>query len=856
MRRGNLQLVMLSVVLAAMLLAGCSQDKSNRIIDPSGEVPQPKIGVFKGRLDFGQPGPGLPRAIVMMARVTDPACESIYEKIEVIGTHSGWAEGTSPTLTYMGACVWMDTLTVPSGDWAWKFRTDDDWEASPDYATNGESDDDGLENTLGLNSGDLKTTLTAQQAGFLVCTLTEATDPARYKFEKIDVATATFSSTDDGSFEIRELELGTYNVVIRAPGFFPRVMEGVTLAGAPIDLGDVTMVSAAGAITGMITYENPPDPLPTSTINVRSAGEPDIVTSVEGQGSFTITGLETGTYDLEVRAPGYSPKFVTDVSFVNGENIDVGTVHLLPGCSSDFSTIQMIGEFNGWDISTAPHLTQIEGCIWSADIEFDGSSFFFKFITDGNWDNPEDFGSSTQDQVDIPGSFTAEKVSGGDTALEAIVAAPGTYTLTLDETQDPVVVTALPAGSGGTTGGIKGVLDYQGITGMPAIPARIAVIDGGMQVASTTADSLTGAFQIRNLTEDSYTVVISALCYENEQIPVVVPNYTVDLGTIPLQPGPSPHNSISLAGSFNGYDTGATMTEAPQCIWSYTPSSPLPVGIYDFLFVTNGVFFFPSDYGQTTGIILTVPAGETAASTVELVDGLATIRIQVEQEDRYRFVLDERTQRFSVSSASAGGTGSATGIVTFERFPSAPFPVVNVTAYDGAIAVVTTTSSSETGSFTIEGLVPGTYKIVASAGCFSDVELDGVQVGVDLVDIGAGSLKLDSGPSAFSSMSVAGDFNGFALDALMTVGADCVWLYETPDSIEVGTHLFKFVTNGQLDSPPDYGGDESTVVIAPGSGAVEVVSGSNTNIRIEVIEKRRYRFILVEWNRTFQVIAR
>jgi hypothetical protein len=479
----------------------------------------------------------------------------------------------------------------------------------------------------------------------------------------------------------------------------------------------------------------------------------------------------------------------------------------------------------------------------------------FKLLTDGNWGDPPDFGGDEAVTIPIPGEFEVIEIEGGTgNAIKVEMTQPGDYAFRLDLTQSPAVLSALPVGS--VVQGLQGTIEFEGTSRVPWIPARVLVFDGGRQVASTLSDS-TGKFQVRGLDPDTYTVMVSAICFQQASQTVTVGEGAFPRLTFNLQPGPSPHSTMSVAGSFNGYSTAETMDEVEECVWFYEASAPLTPGTHDFMFVTNGFFSFPPDYGSLRDTVYMAMPGETLDAPADLVDETgATIRFQVDTAEPYWFIFNERTQYFMMAPTSVPGPGGITGTVTFESIPSAPFPAASVTAYQGAIGVETTTSDTETGEFTFRGLAPGTYRVVAGAGCFNDAEVSDIQVGIEMVELPMGSLQLSAGPSGFTSISVAGDFNGFATDALMTNPTGCIWFYDTPDSIEAGIHLFKFVTNGVFDTPPDYGGDESTTYDVPGSGEVQVVTGGGTNIKINVSEKRKYRFVLDERQRQFQIIAR
>lgn len=141
---------------------------------------------------------------------------------------------------------------------------------------------------------------------------------------------ASVDADADGGFLLTDLPVGTYELVVSAPGYHRyeadagvRVQEGTTSSLDPITL-DVRS-TPTGSVTGSVS---PPDA--GATVTALLGGVPAASTGVSPEdGGFRLDGLEPGTYTLSVTASGYGSAQVEDVA-VQGEDVtDVGSVTLV-----------------------------------------------------------------------------------------------------------------------------------------------------------------------------------------------------------------------------------------------------------------------------------------------------------------------------------------------------------------------------------------------------------------------------------------------------------------------------------------------------------------------------------------------
>jgi len=112
--------------------------------------------------------------------------------------------------------------------------------------------------------------------------------------------------------------------------------------------------------------------------------------------------------------------------------------------------------------------------------------------------------------------------------------------------------------------------------------------------------------------------------------------------------------------------------------------------------------------------------------------------------------------------------------------------------------------------------------------------------------------------SAFSQIQLAGTFTSPAYDLTqspaMTSLGDCHW--QVTRHFEPGSYLCKFVTNGALDSPPDYGGDDTTSRPIPGGPYPTMpATGPGHAILLQVMNPDDYTFTLDESDQTWSATA-
>jgi hypothetical protein len=648
--------VLALLVAIPLLLLACDESARESILDPPGGSSE-----LIGTLTFdGQGGPDLPEALVFALEAYNTACATDFSTIHILGTFNDWNPElwtTDPGMENLGGCTWVDEIELPVGALEWKFVTDGGW--NNDYVSAGEAGLSG--NTQRVADGGDNLQAEVVQGDAYIALLFEGTSPPSYVIATEEEAPIARSSTATGSFSLANLPAGTYEVIIRADGYLDTHVSGVTLDGKQgVDLGTIDVTSSSGALSGLVAFSDSPSPLPTATIRILPAGGSSVIASdtTDATGAFAIGGLATGAYDVEASAPGYLDELVTDVEFVNGQDTDVGTITLDPGCSSAYTSMDIPGDFNEWTPSSG--MTEIEACLWAdtLTVTFEGDSvdMFMKFRTNQSWSDP-DFGTCTSESDVHPlvdGVVTGDVclVSAG-MALAVRFYESGDYEFQLNEALQTFQITLLEDIPRGT---ILGSVDYEDEPETPPTATITARPDGSTQMAGQTTTDAAGDFSLE-LQTGLYDLTIAANGYVSgsvEDVEVVLDTET-DIGAVTLVPQgcqPTDRIEVMLADPATpGTWSPSPMTLIAGCAWADT----VTVAAADTLnleFRTNEFWGQPQDYGACDGApTYEFTAGEVSGTTC-LVGSFGTpgpaLSVAFPASGDYRFELDEETLSFRI----------------------------------------------------------------------------------------------------------------------------------------------------------------------------------------------------------------
>lgn len=291
-----------------------------------------------------------------------PGCRSVATTIHILGAFNGWDETlwqTDPGMTQVGNCEWRDTLSIfpyyvplPGGFFPeFKFTTDRDYDATPDYVLCFERLDEyaNLSGPVCLMSGGPNLFL-----------------PAVYS-------------------------AGRYEIVLDE--------DSLRFHGALLE-------EFTARIGGTLFFEGNPSPRPAATVSVYGAGDDLLLaraTSSTSNGTFFVEDLDGGTYDLRIAAPGFLDEALTSIAVLDGEVVIVEPDTLAEGCTSAFNVIRVVGDFNGWNTSI-PSMTQVSPCVWADTLSVPESGLctYLKFRTAEDW-GANDYGGCEPENPTCPG---------------------------------------------------------------------------------------------------------------------------------------------------------------------------------------------------------------------------------------------------------------------------------------------------------------------------------------------------------------------------------------------------------------------------------------------------------------------
>lgn len=332
-----------------------------------------------------------------------PGLAFAFDSIHILGSFNGWDESlwtSDPGMTRVAASVWADTvgifpLQVQQGYQAMKFVTDRAWDSPPDYV-------------LCPDRLDEYAALTGP-----VCPIPNGLDIV---------------------------------MLATTPGYYETTLDETAL------LYEARLVAPfTGRITGRLEFlagNAARGVLPVADVQTyRTGAGSDLLVAVDRSskvdGAFAVDSLAGGSYFLVIRALGYVEEVVPGLSLADGGSTDAGTVRLTPGCTTRWSLVQVVGDFNGWNEST-PGMTQVESCIWEDTLSVEAGCYYMKFRTDGAWGL--DYGTCTgQDpNCGVPLSGDTCLVDGESALGKFEIPSTGNWIFRLDEAQSRYAIQPAP----------------------------------------------------------------------------------------------------------------------------------------------------------------------------------------------------------------------------------------------------------------------------------------------------------------------------------------------------------------------------------------------------------------------------
>ncbi|WP_270182938.1 carboxypeptidase regulatory-like domain-containing protein [Alkalihalobacillus sp. CinArs1] len=561
----------------------------------------------------------------------------------------------------------------------------------------------------------------------------------------------TFVANSDGTFFISALQPGQYNVNATAPSYTANTASASVIAGAtetvtiPLQLLPATLT---GRVTNTATGEGITGAVLTFTT---SEGLP-IATSISGlNGEYIVENIPAGTVVLSVNATDFGAKSLTTV-------VEPGEVKTL-----NVDLEQSLGFLTGY-ITNIDTGEAISGAVILIN------------------ENGEQIATITSDES---GQFLTEGLSPGN--YQAVVAAEGFTSRTASFSIEPNETTVLSFALSPIPGTITGrITNFN--TGSPISGSTIVIREqspSGPVIATTTTNS-NGEYIVNTLSASTYTVIASAEDFGAAEATTIVgrgETKTVDIKLIP-DPGAiqgtirNANTGLELSGItvelFNqdGMLVFTTNTDE-NGFYQFTELEALQYRVVtrnpDFqtqeigVIVTSGDteivnINLDSNPGSITGTIVDadtntrlVGAEVTAFFAQDLVpiatattNGLGEYTISGLVPGTYTIVANAvgYTENSTGSTVSANATtltnlsltgipASLSGTVLDENGQPLKNAVVKIIDVNGV--VIGTSAVDENGNYSIGGLKPGTYRILASAPGTSAPDVGSASTGVSLV---------------------------------------------------------------------------------------------------------------------------
>ncbi len=254
------------------------------------------------------------------------------------------------------------------------------------------------------------------------------------------VADTLSLTTGETSYMFEDLIDGVYDLLFESDGYVSSLLPGVEfIAGEETNVATVTL-ERSGGLAGSYTFDVAPDPVPAVTFEVREAGDSVVIASGiadSATATFLVEGLNPGQYDVLVSARTFQDVVVEGVTVFAGQTTPIGEVTLagVP-CESEFSAIQVLGEFNDWNLPGVPSMIQVESCVWVDTMVIGHGCYLMKFVTDGGFDSPADYGTCTGEDNTCSVALSGDicSITGFGTALGKLnFTESGTYEFRLDE---------------------------------------------------------------------------------------------------------------------------------------------------------------------------------------------------------------------------------------------------------------------------------------------------------------------------------------------------------------------------------------------------------------------------------------
>jgi len=399
--------------------------------------------------------------------------------------------------------------------------------------------------------------------------------------------------TDEfGHLEVDGLENGTYSLTAISDEKAVRI-ENIKIVGRSVHLKTIRM-KPVGSISGQALLEGASD---HSEIHVFIPGT-SFAAFTDSEGSFTISNVPEGTYDLKASKENYGTISLSEVAVESGKDLNIGSVELASTVGSVSGTVTLEGTSNYAGI-----LVWLRTNAGTADVTTTSEAGEYTFV---------DIPVGTYDLVAAMPGYIAQKWA---------------VTISVGQNEQELKVLKINSATGKLTGTVTldNIDDYTGIL----------VGLAGTQYMAVTGSS--GAYTITEIPEGTYTVFMKAEGYKTkhfENIQITAGESTTLDGTLDAAArtklgsivgtacytDKSEHAGISVKVEGTDIPLAGTDTNGGFII------SNVPAGTYTLLFTQ-------ANYTTVTRMGVVVPPWDTVfIRAVEMVPPFGTIKGEVHLE--------------------------------------------------------------------------------------------------------------------------------------------------------------------------------------------------------------------------------
>jgi hypothetical protein len=553
--------------------------------------------------------------------------------------------------------------------------------------------------------------------------------------------TVTATTGADGSYTITGLEPGSVDVAATASGYVDSPDSFATVAAGSTATDDISL-DTAGAVSGTIAATGGGNPPAGTTVEADSSGGgAGVQVATNTNGTFTINGLEPGTYSVTASAPGAGAITDSGVTVSSGLTASVGTLTLaqpatLSGTITDSASGAAIADaMVSSDAAGAPAAvtTAANGTYTIAGLPAGAQGITVL---------PPD-ATHTETQLTVT-------LTGGSTTTQNVTLDPtGNLSATVQSSPGSPLADVLVdlVGPSSSTGPVS----TQSLeTNSSGVVSASSLLDGTYDLQIPGSD-VHQSFTVSNsslspnitLTVPVATVtgkVVDASGNAMSGVPVSLIDTTGAVGTT------TTHSS----GAYSFYVTGlasadvvAASASAGVLVASGVSASPGTTTTVPNLQAGSATLSVAvSDVGGVvSGAVATLSSGSAAdsasAAVVAATDNTGTASFSNLTPGTYRLLVADGTdaplsETVTVSSGANQQTvslapgGAITGTIAAGGQPVEAASVVAVANAASTPSGQATTAAD--GTYTIAGLAPGTYSISINVGGDVPAVVSGVQV--------------------------------------------------------------------------------------------------------------------------------